>query len=99
LPDQSKREGGTIPSVRGITSSRHAAGASWHKTTINGQITPIIDEMPAIATSNVQWQFSISNYTTGAGATAPAILQQLRDGQVDDILVSMNFAGMRPAWN
>jgi|CXWL01.1.fsa_nt_gi hypothetical protein len=99
------REGGTIPSIGGIASSRHSAGIiNWHqyKTNINDPAPAIniIDKMPPFTASNVVWQFAILNQdTAGGGATAPEILQQLRDGQIDDILVVMSFAGVRPAWN
>lgn len=95
LPDQSTRVGGTIPSIRGIASSRHAAGASWHKVDNNG----VIDNLPTLSNSNIQWQFIISDTSITINPTAPQILQQLKDGKVDDILVVMNFTGIRPAWN
>ncbi|OQW39775.1 MAG: hypothetical protein A4S08_06040 [Proteobacteria bacterium SG_bin4] len=95
LPDQSTRAGGSIPSIGGIASSRHAAGASWHKVDNNG----VIDNLPTLSNSNIQWQFIISDTPITVNPTASQILQQLKDGKVDDILVVMNFTGIRPAWN
>lgn len=97
-PDATPREGGTIPSTRGIVSSRQSAGTSWHR---NGNMD-VIDNLPTLGTNNVEWQFEIfeiADQITGAPSGPPSILRQLREGAVEDILVVFTFSAQRPAWN
>lgn len=73
------------PSIGGIVSSRQS-GVRW------------LDTSWPIPETPTDWIFSLSD-VSGAGATAvQSFLTQLRNGEIDDILLVTTFSGLRPPW-
>lgn len=82
-----------VVSTAGIVSSRQSGAAAWRT---RGQSQP-----EALLPSRVDadWSFEISNDPASSNTLGDAILDLLRAGLVDDILIVFSFAGRRAPWS
>lgn len=80
-----------VVATGGIASSRQSMAIEWRTSAQN---------QPALLPSPVDtaWRFEISNDLTPGNTTSSRILDQLREGTVDDIIVVIGFAGRNAPW-
>lgn len=81
-----------VIATAGIASSRQSAAAAW-RTRAQSQPEALL---PSRVDAN--WSFEISDDPAGGNAPGAAILEQLREGVVEDILIVFGFAGRRAPW-
>ena len=82
---------GKVVATGGIASSRQSAANEWR---------PSAQNQPALLPSPVEsdWRFEISNDSTAGNITSSRILDQLREGTVDDIIIVLGFTGRNAPW-
>lgn len=81
--------GAAMQAIKGIASTRQSAGSAWRDAL--GHIGPL-------ETEPIRWEWQLTDASTVGTAGPPPFLQQLRDGEVDDILIVTTFRGTRPPW-
>jgi len=81
-----------VAAVRGIASSRQSGASAWR--------TPNPPQPAALLPSGVEaeWRFVITNDLAGGNTHGSSLLEQLRDGTVEDVLIVFGFTGRRPPW-
>ena len=81
-----------VAAVRGIASSRQSGASAWR---IRIQPQPA-----ALLPSGVEaeWRFVITNDPAGGNTPVSSMLEQLRAGTVDDVLIVFGFTGRRAPW-
>jgi len=75
---------GPVQGVAGIASSRQSGGGTWQA---------LVEAQSAVAERAVAWTLTLADEPGQA-----SLLEQLRAGEVDDILVVLGYEGLRPAW-
>lgn len=80
---------GPVTAMGGTASSRQSGAQVWRTALVT---------LPEMGQAPQPWTWRISNAPEGGVADPDPILQQLKDGTVDDILIAITFSGLRPAW-
>jgi hypothetical protein len=81
-----------IVATDGIASSRQSAAASWRAGSQSSHPSALLPR-----SAETHWSFEITDDPSATGSDR-SILAQLREGEVDDILIVFSFSGRRPAW-
>lgn len=80
------RQGQTVSALAGLASSRQGAAADW------AEMLP-----GALPSAGAVWTFTFAN--DPAAPSGAEFRQELRDGLVDDIIVSFTYEASKPIWS
>lgn len=80
-------------SIQGLVSSRQASASSWHHYEQHGKIEDVLDDLPPIAADKRTFLIRLEDAND-----ANSLLQQIRTGEIDDLMVTLTLTGLRPAW-
>lgn len=75
-----------VPAVHGVASSRQSGAATWRST--------VLSETNRTNASVSTWRFELIDPIDGSFSLG----QELRNSQVEDILIIMTFSGNKPGW-
>ena len=79
-------EGGPVPAVLGLVSSRQSSGASWRDR------ENVLGAAYRVETAESPWTFKLSSQSG-------SLAQVFQDGLVEDIIVIFTYSGLKPAWH
>lgn len=78
-----------VTAVAGTASSRQSGGRAWQAA---------LAALPEVGRVAQSWTWLMGDAPGGGIGDSAPILEQIRGGLVDDILIVITFSGLRPAW-